>query len=130
VNLAGDDLHAAYYCAAEVTRSRRRTGQPIPVWLRWHYDRLDTAFRMSDLGQESDCDTGQLDQDKLITAREVGAILGCSKRQAQRLAPGLGGRIVGARWLLSQNAVLEHAKGKQYGRLTRIGGGVPGRPPR
>jgi len=116
VNLAGDDLHAAYYCAAEVTRSRRRTGQPIPAWLRRHYDSLDAEIRVSDLGRESDGDTGQLDQDTLITAREAALIIGCSKRQAQRLAAAdLGGQIIGGRWLVKLSAVMEYMEGKRRG---------------
>jgi hypothetical protein len=31
VNLAADDVHAAYYCAAEVMRHRQRAGQPIRI---------------------------------------------------------------------------------------------------
>ena len=115
VNLAGDDLHAAYYCAAEVTRSRRRTGQPIPAWLRNHYDNLDAHIRLSDFGQESGCDTGPLDQDRLITAREASTLMVCSKRQAQRQAPKLGGQIIGGRWLLSLNAVKQHIEGTTCG---------------
>jgi hypothetical protein len=115
VNLVGDDLHAAYYCAAEVTRSRWRTGQPIPAWLRNHYDNLDAQIRVSDLGQESGCDTGQFDQDRLITTAEAATMMLCSKRQAQRRAPELGGQIIGGRWLLSLNAVKQHIEGMTSG---------------
>ena len=38
--------------------------------------------------------------------------LGISKRQVRRLAPDLGGRIVGGRWLLDQQAIREHIEGR------------------
>ena len=47
MNLTGTDLHAALYVAAEVIRSRQRTGQPVPTWLRRHFNRLDTEIRRS-----------------------------------------------------------------------------------
>lgn len=39
------------------------------------------------------------------------ALLGCSTRTATRLAPKLGGRLVGGRWLLDRQAVTEHTEG-------------------
>jgi hypothetical protein len=86
---AADDARAAYYCAAEVMRTRQRTGEPIPDWLRRHFARLDADIRVSESGHEFDSGTGQLEQKELITAREVSQMLGCSKRQAQRLASDL-----------------------------------------
>ena len=112
MNLTGTDLHAALYVAAEVIRSRQRTGQPVPTWLRRHFNRLDTEIRVLQSGHESDGDTGQSDQEQLITAREAAAILGCSKRQAQRLAADLDGQIVGGRWLFKLNTVTKYAQGR------------------
>ena len=113
VSLAADDAHAGLYCAAAVIRSRQRNGEPIPEWLRRHSDRLDAEIRMSESGHESDSDTGQFDQDELITAREVSQMLGCSKRQAQRLASDLEAEIVGGRWLFRRSAVTEYVEGRR-----------------
>ena len=107
------DLRESYYCASEVIRERRRRGQPIPVWLRQHHARLDAEVRMSRVGRESTSDRPQLKEDELITAREAAEILDVSKRQAQRLAPDLDGRIVGGRWLFSKAVVVGYAEGKR-----------------
>lgn len=104
-----DRLHAAYHCAAEVIRRRRLTGQPVPAWLRQHYAELDAAVRMSRSGHESDSATAELEPVDQITANEAAAIVGKSKRQTQRLAADLGGRIVGGRWLFDRAAVTEYA---------------------
>jgi hypothetical protein len=61
MNLNGDDLRAAYYCVSEIVRSRRRTGAPIPGWLRRHYNQLDAAIRVSGRGHKNSCDTAQSD---------------------------------------------------------------------
>ena len=86
MSMAADDVRPAYYCAAEVMRHRQRAGQPIPHWLSRHFDQLDAKIRASESGHESDRAAGQLDDEKLITAREAANILGRSKRQVQRLA--------------------------------------------
>ena len=83
--------------------------------MRYHFDRLDTKVRASDLGHESGCTVGELDNDKLITARQAAAILDLSKRQVQRLAADLDGRIVDGRWVFNLKAVMEYAEGKQHG---------------
>ena len=106
-------LRADYYCVAEVVRHRQRTGEPIPDWLCRHFDRLDAEIRVSESGHESDSDTGQLEQDELITAREVSQMLGCSKRQAQRLASDLEAQIVGGRWLFRRSSVADYAEGRR-----------------
>jgi hypothetical protein len=110
---ADKHLRANFYCAAEVLRSRQRTGEPVPAWLRQHHRQLDTAFRMSQSGHENCSDAGQLEKEKdvLITAREAAELLRKSKRQCQRLASDLGGQIVGGRWLFSRAAVVEYAEG-------------------
>jgi hypothetical protein len=109
------DLEAAYHCAAEVIRRRCRTGEPIPERLRRHYNQLDLEMRLSVSGHGSSWDTRQLEHDTSITARQAADILGCSKRQAQRLAPDLDGQIVDGRWLFKLKNVMEYAKGKQHG---------------
>ena len=113
MSLAADDARAGLYCAAAVIRSRQRNGEPIPEWLHRHFDRLDAEIRMSESGHEFDSDAGQLAQDELITAREVSRMLGCSKRQAQRLASDLEAEIVGGRWLFRRSAVTEYVEGRR-----------------
>jgi hypothetical protein len=47
-----------------------------------------------------------------IPIRDAAALLGYSPRQTRRLAPKLGGRMIGGRWLLDQHAITEHLEGK------------------
>ncbi|GJO31551.1 hypothetical protein NJB1507_40840 [Mycobacterium marinum] len=108
MTLSQQDLRAAYYCAAEVIRHRRRTGQPLPDWLRQYFAALDAAVRMSRSRHESESVPAQLGQEQ-ITAQEVADMLGCSKRQALRLAADLDGRLVGGRWLFPRSAVEQYA---------------------
>jgi excisionase family DNA binding protein len=113
VKLTSDEARAAYYCAAALIRHRQRSGEPIPDWLRRHFGQLDAQIRASQSGQEWDCGAEELSQDKLITAREAAQVLGCSKRQVQRLAGDLDGQIIGGRWLFSSSAVAEYAEGRR-----------------
>lgn len=109
-------LRAAYYCAAEVVRARTLSGQPIPSWLRRHYTDLDSTIRtLSESGHESDGAAEQLASEELITAREAAAMLGRSKRQVQRLAADLDGRLVGGRWLFNPAVVRDYAEKLRHG---------------
>ncbi len=110
MTLNGDDLHAAYYCAAEVMRARQRTGQPIPEWLRRHYQTLDHAIRASRPRHENH--TGSEQSDMKLTAKEVAGMVDLSKRQVQRRATEFGGELVGGRWLFDAAAVREHLEGR------------------
>ena len=48
-----------------------------------------------------------------ITIEQAATTLGVSRRQTRRLAPKLGGRIVAGRWLLDEQAIDEHMKGRR-----------------
>ena len=50
-----------------------------------------------------------------LTCREVAAVLNISLRQAQRLAPSLGARRVGGRWLIDHAAVADLASQREAG---------------
>jgi hypothetical protein len=114
VKLTSDEARAAYYCAAALIRHRQRSGEPIPDWLRRHFNRLDTQIRASQSGQESDCGAEEFSQDKLITAREAAQVLGCSKRQAQRLHADLDAVLVGGRWLFRLDTVTQYAQDRDH----------------
>ncbi len=103
-------IRAAYYCAAEVMRTRRRTGQPIPEWLHRHYNTLDHHIRMSRPRHHHDA--GGEQSDTTLTAREVATMIGLSTRQVQRRATQLGGRLVAGRYQFTLDAILEHVEGQ------------------
>jgi hypothetical protein len=115
VNLTDSDLHAAYYCTAELVRSRRLGCRPIPAEVRRLYDRLtvEITLRMSRPRQEFDCNRAQLDSDKQIGAAEAAMILKWTKRRVQRRAADLDGQIVGGRWLFREHTVIEYREGLQ-----------------
>lgn len=46
-----------------------------------------------------------------LTVEEAAGMLARSHRQVQRMAPKLGGRRIGGRWLLDRRAVEEHVEG-------------------
>jgi hypothetical protein len=111
------ELRCNYHCAAEVVRSRQRTGQPIPEWLRRHYNRLDAEVRVSQSRHEIDCgvdDAAQSEHPDQIGTREAATMLKLSKRQVQRLAGPLGGRIVGAAWVFNRDAVTDYAERRDH----------------
>jgi hypothetical protein len=112
-------LHNAYYCAAEVIRRRRRTGEPIPQSLRLHCDWLDIEIRAVSRPRhdphEFDSAMPELGEDKWITVAEAAPILNLSKRQAQRLAPHLGGHKRFGPWLMRYSAVIAYTERKQHG---------------
>ncbi|MDT4942872.1 MAG: hypothetical protein QOJ34_2961 [Pseudonocardiales bacterium] len=109
----GFALQAAYYCCSEVMRSRKRTGQPIPSWLRQHYNDLDEQFRLSQSRHESDCGGEQSEQENWITAQEAALMLGCSKRTVQRIATDLDGQMIGRRLLFDRRTVAAYVEGKR-----------------
>ena len=108
--MTADRLRCAYYCAAETIRRRQLTGQPVPTWLRQHFAEIDAALRVSRSGHGTDNAAAELEPVELISAAQAAAIVGRSKRQVQRLAADLGGRIVGGRWLFDRTEVAEYAR--------------------
>lgn len=113
MSLAGAELRAAYYCCAEVIRSRQRAGQPIPQWLRRHYELLDQLIRTPVSQPRHEFTTGgeASTSENTATAREVAGMVGLSLRQLQRRAREFGGRLVHGRYLFDLDAVAEHLEG-------------------
>jgi hypothetical protein len=112
MNLSADELRACYYCAAEVLRRRQLSGQPIPEWMRRHFDQLDAEVRMSRSGHQFDDAVRELGSgptSPLISADEAAQILGLSKRQTLRLAVALQGELISGRWLFQRETVKTYA---------------------
>lgn len=106
--LQGAAIDAVAYAIKVAQRSRRRNGLPDSGALA----ALGRAFEnLSAAGQSdstTDAEGDTEDVNEWITATEAAPLLGCSPRQARRLAPSLGGRLAGGRWLLDPQAVREH----------------------
>ena len=109
--LQGPAVDAVAYAIKVAQRSRRRNGLPDSGALA----ALSRAFESPSAAGQSDStacsnvDTGSVDE--WITTDAAAPLLGCSSRQARRLAPSLGGRLVGGRWLLDPQTVREHIEG-------------------
>ncbi len=107
VLLTGDAVDALAYAVAVTQRARQRNGLPP--------SRALTALAMAATGH-ADNNIQPQEHDEphdLMTTEEAAHMLGCSNRQARRLAPQLGGRLTGGRWLLDRQAVTEHQEGTQ-----------------
>ena len=104
VLLDGPDLDALAYCIEVTQRARGRNGLP-PSRRVNALARLVAAPGHPDTADEP---VGDADD---MTTEEAAELLGVSRRTARRLAPALGGRLVGGRWLLDRQAVTEHLEG-------------------
>jgi len=114
VILDDEQVRACYYVAAEVLRTRRRIGAPIPAGLHRHYNQLDTAFRGIAPRGPSVVDnahggTQSQHEHGVIGTVEVAAMMGIPPRQVRRRADKLGGTLVAGRWLFSRETVAEYA---------------------
>ena len=105
VLLDGSALDAARYAVDVAQRARARNGLPRSVALA----RLAEALAAPGQEDSPDEPAGQPD---LVTTEQAAEVLGVSLRSARRLAPRLGGRLVGGRWLLDRQAVAEHLEGR------------------
>ncbi len=104
VLLAGDALDVAQYAVRLAQDSRRRNGLPPSTAL------AKLAYALAAPGQ-SDSTDEPAEQPDFVDIGQAVQLLGVSPRTARRLARRLGGRMVGGRWLLDRQAVLEHAEG-------------------
>ncbi len=104
VLLDGADLAVVRYAVEVAQRARRRNGLPRSTALAQLADALAVP------GQTDAPDEAPGEAEYMST-HEAATLLGCSERQARRLAPALGGRLVGGRWLLDRVAVTEHLEG-------------------
>lgn len=113
MNLTKAETRQVLYCCAELLRQRTAGKYPGPQpWLTRLVRRLELELAVSESGHESGCSEEELNAEHLISAREAANILGLSKRQTQRLATDLDGRLIGARWVFPLQCVTEYAEAK------------------
>jgi hypothetical protein len=111
--LSDEQVRAAIYCCSALIRSRRRTGAPIPDWMKKHYALLDTQIKgMAPRGPSvaGNADGGTQSQHDVIGTREVAAMLSIAPRQVRRRADQLGGALVAGRLLFLRETVADHAR--------------------
>ena len=105
--LSGRNLEVIVYAVRVAQRDRARNGLPRSRDL----DQLAAAVAQAAGGQPDSGEQVEVETD-YISCREAAGILGCSERSVRRWAPGLGGQLVGGRWLVDRQAVVEHAAGQ------------------
>ena len=106
VLLTGREVEVIGYAIKLAQRVRSRNGLPRSRDL----DRLAAAVAQAAGGQPDSPEQIEVQAD-YISCSEAASILGCSERSVRRWAPGLGGQLVGGRWLVDRQAVLEHCEG-------------------
>lgn len=103
----GDDLRLLGAAVAELQRARRRNAlPPLP-----RLDVLARALAVSGQSDSAEAPEPETEPD-VIDVTEAARLLDCSPRTARRLAPRLGGRLVGGRWVVDRFATLEHKEGQ------------------
>ena len=107
VLLTGREIEAVGYAIKLAQRDRARNGLPRSRDL----DQLAAAVAQAADGQPDSPEQIEVQAD-YISCSEAASILGCSERSVRRWAPGLGGQLVGGRWLVDRQAVVEHAAGQ------------------
>ncbi|MGW3542046.1 helix-turn-helix domain-containing protein [Nocardia niigatensis] len=112
MSLDPESVRQCRYAVAEVIRSRRRIGVPIPAWLRGLHERLDLELQAVMSGDGPESEAAQSDSD-LVSAPEASALLGCSARHVRRLAADLGGRRIGREWVFTRAEVVEYARARK-----------------
>lgn len=109
VVLTGTALVAARFAVQVAQVARRRDGLPASTALA----DLEAALSMSPAGH-ADTPRELVGEADYMTTDEAADQLGCTERHARRLAPLLGGRLVGGRWLVDRVAVVEHIEGSTH----------------
>lgn len=107
VLLTGREIEAVGYAVRVAQRDRARNGLPRSRDL----DQLAAAVAQAAGGQPDSPEQVSAQAD-YVSCSEAASILGCSERSVRRWAPGLGGQLVGGRWLVDRQAVAEHAAGQ------------------
>lgn len=114
VVLRGESLALVLDAVLRIANAKHRSGLPIG-----RYRDLAAAL-VAARGHESghaDMVSGPVfhaGEEPRIPLAEAAAALGKSTRQTRRLAPKLGGRLIGNRWYVSETALREHIEGKSH----------------
>ena len=111
VLLQGDMLDTALRCVLIASHARVTNGLSESRAYRQLAEALAAAARgQSDVPEPVDADT--LKMQPTVPLEAAASKLGLSRRRCRRLAPKLGGRLIGGRWLVDEQAVQEHLQGR------------------
>lgn len=105
--LTGESIALVRYAVRVAVAARHRNGYPIDPRLA----ELAAAVAEPGTSDIPEPEPAQHDPQQWIDIQETAQMLGCSHRQARRLAPQLDGRIHAGRWLIPRAAVTQHLEG-------------------
>ncbi|KLL95861.1 hypothetical protein NJ76_21765 [Rhodococcus sp. IITR03] len=105
VLLTGESIDAVRFAVRVTIAARHRNGQRVPREIAC------LARELSVFGHPATEPEPILDADN-ITTEEAANMLGISNRQARRLAPQLGGRLISGRWTLDRRAVTDYLQNR------------------
>lgn len=106
VLFTGRAVDLVLYAVATAKAHRRRNGQPpLQALVDLETSLAEAARGHADKPNEDEC------QPDYMTTDEAAQMLGCANRTVRRKAPLLGGRIIGGRWFVDRQAVIQHMEG-------------------
>jgi hypothetical protein len=112
LQLTLEELAQARKAVAEVVLRRIRCGEPVSGFPEL-LNRLDDLLVIGSVrGTEINTGGGELGTDLIDTA-DAALILECSPEWVRKIAPGLGGHLIGGKWLIPRRNVLEHLSGRE-----------------
>ncbi len=111
VILTGASLRSALECALIAIKHRALSGLPNRPYedLACELRAAMAANGQSDVPKPAPCQPVSVRP--TVPIDEAATRLGISPRQTRRLAPQLGGQIIGGRWLVDEIALREHSEG-------------------
>lgn len=110
VVISGSMLTTLRQVVLIAARTRQRSGLPLSAHHHALLDAVATATGQPDTTSGHDRDPW-VHEAPTVTVAEAASRLGVSERTARRMAPRLGGRRIGGRWLLDTQAITEHLEG-------------------
>ncbi len=109
VLLTGEEIELARYAVEVTQRARTRNGLPNSRRLGLLYEALAGCGQTDSAEEAGEQAEAQVQG---MTVTEAAELLRVSARTVRRLAPRLGGRRIGGRWVLDPLAVTEHVEGQ------------------
>jgi hypothetical protein len=106
------ELSVARTAIAETIIRHRRARALVPVALHQVLQRIDTLLLTSAASANGRGETAVVEESNWMSTTEAAAQIGCTARRVRQIAPRIGGRRVGRRWIFPARAVREHAHGR------------------
>lgn len=111
VVVTGPAARATLDCVLIATRTRRLNGLPHSTLYTALTEALRTAVSVDGQTDVRETVAAHPELMPTVPVSTAAGRLGLSHRQTRRLAPRLGGRRIGRRWLLDEQAIREHLGG-------------------